>query len=89
VIFTFVVLFWLVNYSLSRILPRPKLKIAIYLAYSGRAILGIFMAVLPLIGVIALIWFPLNSIKSLQSITGDFSFTEPINPSSSSDLDKV
>ena len=89
VIFAFVVLFWLVNYSLSRILPRPKLKIAIYLAYSGRAILGIFMAVLPLIGVIALIWFPLNSIKSLQSITGDFSFTEPINPSSSSDLDKV
>lgn len=88
-IFAAVVLFWLVNFTLSRILPRPKLKIGIYLAYSGRAVLGIFLVVLPLIAVIALLWLPLNSIKSLQTITGDYSFTEPINPSSLSDLDKV
>ena len=88
-IFTAVVLFWLANYSLSRIMPRPKLKIAIYLTYSGRAIFGIFLAVFPILVIVILLWIPLNTLTSLQSVTGDYAYTEPINPDSLSDLDKV
>ena len=84
-----VVLFWAVNYMFSTILPRPNLKLKLYLNYSLRAIKGIYIVVFPAFGLIFSCLYILKYLEILQRISGDFYDDEPINPSSVNDSTRV
>ena len=89
VIFLIVVTFWLVNYIFSTILPRPSLKIMLYLNYSIRAIKGIHMVVFPVFGLIFSCYYILNSLDILKSIPGSYYDNEPIDPNSANDSTRI
>lgn len=84
-----VITFWAVNYIFSTILPRPSLKLKLYLNYSLRAIKGINMIAVPTFGLIFSCSYILSSISLLQSIPGSYYDNEPIDPTSTNDSTRI
>ena len=73
----------------STILPRPSLKIRLYLNYSIRGLKGIQLASLPTFGIIIGCWYVLTNLNILKSVAGSYLDDSPINPDSTSDSTRV
>ncbi|CAG9328147.1 unnamed protein product [Blepharisma stoltei] len=88
-IFTCVIVFWALNYTFSSILPRPKLKITLYLKYSFSSLKGISMGALPCFGLCLGLMEIYSNIEYLQTIPGDWDDTEPITPGLATDSQRI
>lgn len=88
-IFSVVVSFWALNYTFSSILPRPKLKISLYVNYSFRSLKGILMAVVPSFLLLVALMNTYSNLEFLQAYSGDPDDSEPITPGLSTDSQRI
>ena len=89
VIFVLIVIFWVLNYVFSTILPRPSLKIKLYMNYSIRIVKGVLMSSVPTFAMIMCFYYVLSSFDFIKEVPGSFFDTQAINPSSSADSTRV
>ena len=88
-IFLTVVSFWLINYIKSTILPRPSLKVGLYIKYSFRAFTGVIQAAVPVFGVLLSFYYGLINTNILKQITGDYDDLYPISLSNVNDSTRI
>ena len=88
-IFSVVVAFWLINYIKSSILPRPRLKVRLYLNYSLKALIGVIKAVVPCFSIMLCFYYGLNYITTLKKVTGDYDDDYPISMTYTADSIRI
>lgn len=89
VILGLIIIFWAYNYFLSKIAPKPRLKVRLYFMHSINGLKGILMACMPVLSLVFGLSQLILSLTYLKYYTGDHDDTEPIDPENPVDLARI
>jgi len=84
-----VVVYWGINYVFSRVLPRPPLKVRLYLMEAVKGFKGVMMALFPCLVLVCVPVYLFRNSESIKTIPGSYDETQTLEEENSQESVRI